>query len=170
MRISIFGTRGQRGAVHWRNARHANIHHANIRHAKLGKIYVRPVHMKVRNVNFMYVTSILHTSTLRMSMRHNITSCISYFCYKGRRNVHALERNVMTFLILLQMACHTIVVWKQIENLNLTATVCLHVPTAHHNAHIYIYIYIYMQVVLTSAYCAELPSQTRLQGKFLPIE
>ena len=54
--------------------------------AEARKDYVCPV--KVRNAT-------LHTSPLRnvietnvMSLRRNVTSCISYFCYKGRRDVH----------------------------------------------------------------------------------
>ena len=42
--------------------------------------------------------------------------------------------------------------------------VCMHVPTAQRDVHIY------MHAVQTSAYHAELHSQTRLWGKSLPIE
>ena len=61
--------------------RYANVRHANVRHVAL-RILRTSCACEVRNVNFMYVkvTYIIMTY---------LTSCISYFCYKGRRDVRA---------------------------------------------------------------------------------
>ena len=58
--------------------------------------------------------------------------------------------------------------WGVLTMFNPLGVMCIYVctcmPTAHCNAHIY------MHAVQTSAYHAELHSQTGLQGKSLPIE